>query len=84
VRTGIRRQWGWLPGRKLTVGLRLTSPAPRAVDEPESLTWLRTTTAAMLSHIDLPDLLFEVQLLDRVHPPLSHATAAARCAGWIV
>ncbi len=28
--------------------------------EPESLTWLKTTTEAMLPRIDLPDLLFEV------------------------
>ncbi len=31
-----------------------------ALDEPESLTWLRATTEAMLPRIDLPDLLFEV------------------------
>lgn len=31
-----------------------------ALGEPESLTWLRETTAAMLPRIDLPDLLFEV------------------------
>ncbi len=31
-----------------------------AVGEPESLTWLKDTTEAMLPRIDLPDLLFEV------------------------
>jgi TnpA family transposase len=31
-----------------------------AVGEPESLTWLKQTTEAMLPRIDLPDLLFEV------------------------
>jgi hypothetical protein len=31
-----------------------------AVGEPESLTWLRATTEAMLPRIDLPDLLFKV------------------------
>jgi hypothetical protein len=31
-----------------------------AVGEPESLTWLKATTEAMLPRIDLPDLLFEV------------------------
>jgi Tn3 transposase DDE domain len=31
-----------------------------AVGEPESLTWLKNTTEAMLPRIDLPDLLFEV------------------------
>jgi hypothetical protein len=31
-----------------------------AVDEPESLTWLRRTTEAMLPRIDLSDLLVEV------------------------
>ncbi|MDX3772393.1 MULTISPECIES: Tn3 family transposase [unclassified Streptomyces] len=31
-----------------------------AVGEPESLTWLKATTEAMLTRIDLADLLFEV------------------------
>ncbi|MFB7397692.1 hypothetical protein [Streptomyces sp. NPDC056191] len=31
-----------------------------AVSKPESLTWLKATTEAMLPRIDLPDLLFEV------------------------
>ncbi|KFF98422.1 hypothetical protein IQ62_24595 [Streptomyces scabiei] len=31
-----------------------------AVGEPESLTWLKNTTEAMLPRIELPDLLFEV------------------------
>lgn len=31
-----------------------------AVGEPESLTWLKATTEAILPRIDLPDLLFEV------------------------
>jgi hypothetical protein len=31
-----------------------------ALGEPKSLRWLRSTTAAMLPKIDLPDLLFEV------------------------
>ncbi|MDX3434412.1 hypothetical protein PV664_37105 [Streptomyces sp. ME01-18a] len=31
-----------------------------AVGEPESLTWLKTTTEATLPRIDLPDLLFEI------------------------
>jgi Tn3 transposase DDE domain len=31
-----------------------------AVGGPESLTWLKNTTEAMLPRIDLPDLLFEV------------------------
>lgn len=31
-----------------------------ALGEPESLTWLRATTEAMLPRIDLPDLPFEV------------------------
>jgi TnpA family transposase len=39
---------------------RLSVDKLGALDEPESLTWLRRTTAAMLPPIDLPDLLFEV------------------------
>jgi len=39
---------------------RLSVDKLGALDEPESLTWLRKTTAAMLPPIDLPDLLFEV------------------------
>jgi hypothetical protein len=39
---------------------RLSVDKLGALDEPQSLTWLRTTTAVMLPHIDLPDLLFEV------------------------
>ncbi|GAA3656260.1 hypothetical protein GCM10022224_019240 [Nonomuraea antimicrobica] len=31
-----------------------------ALGESESLRWLRATTSAMLTRIDLPDLLFEV------------------------
>jgi TnpA family transposase len=43
---------GWRP--------RLSVDKLGALDEPQSLTWLRETTAAMLPRIDLPDLLFEV------------------------
>ncbi|MFF3863689.1 hypothetical protein [Streptomyces sp. NPDC002209] len=32
-----------------------------AVGEPESLTWLKPTTEAMLARIDLPELLLEVR-----------------------
>lgn len=39
---------------------RLSVDKLGAVGEPESLTWLKTTTEAMLPRIDLPDLLFEV------------------------
>jgi hypothetical protein len=39
---------------------RLSVDKLGALDEPESLSWLRRTTAAMLPPIDLPDLLFEV------------------------
>lgn len=39
---------------------RLSVDKLGAVGEPESLTWLRATTEAMLPRIDLPDLLFEV------------------------
>ncbi|GHB03431.1 hypothetical protein GCM10010330_67090 [Streptomyces tendae] len=39
---------------------RLSVDKLGAVGEPESLTWLKATTEAMLPRIDLPDLLFEV------------------------
>nr|WP_241911333.1 Tn3 family transposase [Streptomyces sp. DH-12] len=39
---------------------RLSVDKLGAVGEPESLTWLKTTTEAVLPRIDLPDLLFEV------------------------
>lgn len=39
---------------------RLSVDKLGAVGEPESLTWLKATTDAMLPRIDLPDLLFEV------------------------
>ncbi len=39
---------------------RLSVDKLGAVGEPESLTWLKTTTEAMLPRIDLPDRLFEV------------------------
>ncbi|GAA0902367.1 hypothetical protein GCM10009574_091000 [Streptomyces asiaticus] len=39
---------------------RLSVDKLGAVGEPESLTWLKATTEAMLPGIDLPDLLFEV------------------------
>lgn len=55
------------PGAKVEVVVPTDGGRPRlsvdklgALDEPESLTWLRKTTAAMLPPIDLPDLLFEV------------------------
>ncbi|MFE6813962.1 hypothetical protein [Streptomyces sp. NPDC057677] len=41
-------------------GVRLVVDMLGAVGEPESLTWLKATTEAMLPRIDLPDLLFEV------------------------
>ncbi|MFF4795559.1 Tn3 family transposase [Streptomyces sp. NPDC001276] len=40
--------------------LKLNVDRLGAVGEPASLRWLRSTTAAMLPKIDLPDLLFEV------------------------
>ncbi|GAA3517806.1 hypothetical protein FHR32_007197 [Streptosporangium album] len=39
---------------------RLSVDKLGAVGEPESLTWLKNTTEAMLPRIDLPNLLFEV------------------------
>lgn len=39
---------------------RLSVDKLGALDEPESLTWLRATTELMLPRVDLPDLLFEV------------------------
>lgn len=39
---------------------RLSVDKLGAVGEPESLTWLKTTTEAMLPRIELPDLQFEV------------------------
>ncbi|GAA3477431.1 hypothetical protein GCM10018966_019610 [Streptomyces yanii] len=39
---------------------RLSVDKLGAVGEPESLTWLKATTEAMLARIDLQDLLFEV------------------------
>ena len=39
---------------------RLSVDKLGALGEPQSLTWLKTTTEAMLPRIDLPDLLFEV------------------------
>jgi hypothetical protein len=40
--------------------LKLNVDRLGALGEPTSLRWLRSTTAAMLPKIDLPDLLFEV------------------------
>jgi Tn3 transposase DDE domain-containing protein len=40
--------------------LKLNVDCLGALGEPTSLRWLRSTTAAMLPKIDLPDLLFEV------------------------
>ena len=40
--------------------LKLNVDRLGALGEPKSLRWLRSTTAAMLPKIDLPDLLFEV------------------------
>ncbi|GAA2511667.1 hypothetical protein GCM10010406_54850 [Streptomyces thermolineatus] len=39
---------------------KLSADKLGAVGEPESLTWLKQTTEAILPRIDLPDLLFEV------------------------
>jgi TnpA family transposase len=40
--------------------IRLAVDRLEAIGEPESLTWLRETVAAMLPRVDLPDLLLEV------------------------
>jgi Tn3 transposase DDE domain len=61
---------------------RLSVDKLGAVDEPESLTWLRTTTEAMLPRIDLPDLLFEVNSWTGFLEEFTHISeGASRMAG---
>ncbi len=61
---------------------RLSVDKLGAVDEPESLTWLKKTTAAMLPQIDLPDLLFEVHSWTGFLDAFTHVSeGASRMAG---
>ena len=63
---------------------RLSVDKLGALDEPESLTWLRTTTAAMLPPIDLPDLLFEVHAWTGFLHAFTHvSTHTARMEGLL-
>jgi TnpA family transposase len=63
---------------------RLSVDKLGALDEPASLTWLRTTTAAMLPPIDLPDLLFEVHAWTGFLDAFTHAsTHATRMEGLL-
>jgi TnpA family transposase len=61
---------------------RLSVDKLGGVDEPESLTWLRTTTEAMLPRIDLPDLLFEVHSWTGFLDAFTHVSeGSSRMAG---
>ena len=61
---------------------RLSVDKLGAVGEPESLTWLKKTTAAMLPQIDLPDLLFEVHSWTGFLDAFTHVSeGASRMAG---
>ncbi|MEO7195630.1 MAG: Tn3 family transposase [Pseudonocardiaceae bacterium] len=63
---------------------RLSVDKLGALDEPESLTWLRKTTAAMLPPIDLPDLLFEVHAWTGFLHAFTHvSTHTARMDGLL-
>jgi hypothetical protein len=63
---------------------RLSVDKLGALDEPQSLTWLRITTAAMLPRIDLPDLLFEVHAWTGFLNAFTHvSTHTARMDGLL-
>ncbi|MFI1868713.1 Tn3 family transposase [Streptomyces jumonjinensis] len=64
---------------------RLSVDKLGAVGEPESLTWLRETTEAMLPRIDLPDLLFEVHSWTGFLDAFRHVSARpTRMEGMLV
>jgi hypothetical protein len=64
---------------------RLSVDKLGAVGEPESLTWLKNTTEAILPRVDLPDLLFEVHSWTGFLDAFKHVSARpTRMEGLLV